>query len=109
MQGFESESFSIGGDHSQKVKAPPIENDYGSKDCVNLPSSTAVSRLKPFREKAQRKWLLSGSLIFMYKTFYFVICVKVVHEIYRSYLVNLLLGKSIFLFEVAVKRGMHDI
>jgi hypothetical protein len=46
MQGFESESFSIGGDHSQKVKAPPIENDYGSKDCVNLPSSTAVSRLK---------------------------------------------------------------
>ena len=43
MQDFESESFVMGGDHSQKVKAPPITNDYGSKDCVNLPSSTAVS------------------------------------------------------------------
>jgi glycosyltransferase involved in cell wall biosynthesis len=46
MQDFESESFVMGGDHSQKVKAPPITNDYGSKDCVNLPSSTA-SRMKP--------------------------------------------------------------
>ncbi|MEI8366059.1 MAG: hypothetical protein WCF65_06545 [Parachlamydiaceae bacterium] len=45
MQGFESESIVIGGDHSQMVKAPPIRNDYGSKNCVNLSSSTAVSRL----------------------------------------------------------------
>ncbi len=34
----------MGADHSQKVKAPPIRSDYGSKDCVNLSSSTAVSR-----------------------------------------------------------------
>jgi hypothetical protein len=27
------------------VKAPPIRSDYGSKDCVNLSSSTAVSRI----------------------------------------------------------------
>jgi hypothetical protein len=41
----------MGGDHSQKVKAPPITNDYGSKDCVNLPSSTTVSRFSPPTEK----------------------------------------------------------
>ena len=46
MQNFESESLPLGPDHSQKVKAAPIESDYGSKDCVNLLSSTAVSRLK---------------------------------------------------------------
>jgi hypothetical protein len=45
MQDLESESFSIRGDHSQMVKAPPIENDYGSRDCVNLLPSTAVSRI----------------------------------------------------------------
>jgi 23S rRNA G2069 N7-methylase RlmK/C1962 C5-methylase RlmI len=44
MQDFELESLLIGGDHSQKVKAPPIRSDYSSKDCVNLSSSTAVSR-----------------------------------------------------------------
>ena len=47
MQDFELESFSMGGDHSQKVKAAPIERDYGSKDCVNLWSSTAVFRFSP--------------------------------------------------------------
>jgi len=47
MQNFESESFAMGGDHSQKVKATPIANDYGSKGCVNLPPSTAVSRFNP--------------------------------------------------------------
>ena len=36
MQDFELESFSMGADHSQKVKAGPIEKDYGSKDCVTL-------------------------------------------------------------------------
>jgi hypothetical protein len=46
MQDFELESFLMGGNHSQKMKAPPIRSDYGSKDCVNLSSSTAVSRLK---------------------------------------------------------------
>ena len=67
MQDFDSESLLMGGDHSQKVKAPPIKSDYGSKDCVNLSSSTAVSRLKhrcanlslfcfslPFIKKADR-------------------------------------------------------
>ena len=46
MQNFELESLLTGGEHSQKVKAPPVESDYGSKDCVNFPSSTAVFRLK---------------------------------------------------------------
>ena len=32
MQDFELESFSMGADHSQMVKAAPFENDYGSKD-----------------------------------------------------------------------------
>ena len=45
MQDFELEPFEMGADHSQKVKAPTISNGYGSKDCVNLPPSTAVSRL----------------------------------------------------------------
>ena len=45
MQDLELESFLIGADHSQKVKAAPIKNDYGSRDCVNLSPSTAVSRL----------------------------------------------------------------
>ena len=45
MQDFDSESLSIGVEHSQKVKATSVGNDYGSKDCVNLPSSTAVSRI----------------------------------------------------------------
>jgi 2-oxoglutarate dehydrogenase E1 component len=47
MQYFELGSLLMGGDHSQKVKAPPIRSDYGSKDCVNLSSSTAVARLNP--------------------------------------------------------------
>lgn len=45
MQDFKSESFEVVGDHSQKVKAPTTSSDYGLKDWVNLPSSTAVSRL----------------------------------------------------------------
>ena len=45
MQDFELESLPMGVDHSQKVKATPIGSDYSSKDCVNLLSSTAVSRL----------------------------------------------------------------
>jgi len=32
MQDFESGSFAMGVDHSQKVKVTPIANDYGSKD-----------------------------------------------------------------------------
>ena len=45
MQDFELESLRMGTDHSQMVKATPTGSDYGSKDCVNLLSSTAVSRL----------------------------------------------------------------
>ncbi len=45
MQDFELESLTIGGEHSQKVKAPSIVSDYGSKDCVNFSPSTAVSRM----------------------------------------------------------------
>jgi hypothetical protein len=48
MQGFELESLSIGVDHSQKVKATLIGSDYSSKDCVNLPPSTVVSRIIDF-------------------------------------------------------------
>ncbi len=45
MQDFESESFSNGGEHSQTVKAPPIESGAGSKDCVDSTSPTAVLRI----------------------------------------------------------------
>ena len=45
MLNFDLESLVIGGDHSQEVKAPPITSDYGSKDCINLSSSTAVFRI----------------------------------------------------------------
>lgn len=45
MHDFELESFAVGGTHSQKVKLPPAAGDYHSKDCVNLSSSTAVSRI----------------------------------------------------------------
>jgi uncharacterized protein len=51
MQDFELESLSMGVDHSQKVKATPIESDYSSKDCVNLSSSTAFSRFKDLNMK----------------------------------------------------------
>ena len=44
-QGFGPESFKSGGSHSQLVKGPPLLNDSGPKDCVNLPSPTAVSRM----------------------------------------------------------------
>ena len=46
MQDFDLESLLMGADHSLWVKAAPIESDYGSKGCVNLPSSIAVSRVK---------------------------------------------------------------
>jgi hypothetical protein len=48
MQDFELESLAVAGDHSQMVKAPATASDYGSKDCVNLSPSTAVSRLMLF-------------------------------------------------------------
>jgi hypothetical protein len=48
MQGFDLESLLMS-DRSQKVKAPPIRRDYGSKNCVNLLSSTAVSRFKKLK------------------------------------------------------------
>ncbi len=46
MQDFDLKSLLIGGAHSQMVKGPPNGSDSGSKDCVNLPSPTAVFRLK---------------------------------------------------------------
>ncbi len=48
VQDLESKSLLMGAEHSQKVKAAPIKSDYGSKDCVNLLPSTAVSRLKAY-------------------------------------------------------------
>jgi hypothetical protein len=51
MQGFELGSLLMGGNHSQKAKTATIRSDYGSKDCVNLSSSTAVSSLNPQRIK----------------------------------------------------------
>ena len=51
MQDFESESLTIGVEHSQKVKATPSVSDYGSKDCAFCPDPTAVSRIIP------REWL----------------------------------------------------
>ncbi len=45
MQDFDPQSLLMGAEHSQKVKAAPIKSDCGSKDCVDLAPSTAVSRL----------------------------------------------------------------
>jgi len=54
MQDFESESLLMRGDHSQKVKAPRIKGGSGSKDCVDLSSSTAESRfMDRFLEQGQ--------------------------------------------------------
>ena len=49
MQDIELETLPTGADHSQMVKAAPVGSDYGSKDCVTLLSSTAVSRIIGFR------------------------------------------------------------
>ncbi len=46
MQDLELESLCNGVGHSQRVLDHPIANDSGSRDCVKLPSPTAVSRLK---------------------------------------------------------------
>ncbi len=54
MQDFDSESFSMGIEHSQKVKAIPLENDSGLKDCVSRPDPIAVSR---FNDNPDRNWL----------------------------------------------------
>ncbi len=45
MQDLELESLCNGVGHSQMVKDHPIANDSGSRDCVKLPSPTAVSRI----------------------------------------------------------------
>jgi hypothetical protein len=47
MQDFEPESFERGDTHSRLVKGSLRSNDSGSKDCINLPSPTAVSRMIP--------------------------------------------------------------
>jgi len=60
MQDFESGSFAMGVDHSQKVKATPIANDYGSKDCVNLSPSIAVFRFNPKQNKDLEEGALSA-------------------------------------------------
>jgi hypothetical protein len=52
MEDFELESLLMGGDHSQKVKEPSIRSDSNSKDCVNLASSTAVSRIMRLCKKS---------------------------------------------------------
>jgi hypothetical protein len=53
MKDFDLQSLLIGGDHSQMVKAPPVRSGCGSKDCVNLSSSTAVSRFIMLSENSQ--------------------------------------------------------
>ncbi len=45
MQDLELESLCNGAGHSQVVKDHPIANDSGSRDCVKLPSPTAVFRI----------------------------------------------------------------
>ncbi len=45
MQDLELESLCNGVGHSQMVKDHPIANDSGSRDCVKLPSPTAVFRI----------------------------------------------------------------
>ncbi len=46
MQDFDSESLSMGAEHSQKGKAASIESDCGSKDWVDLAPSIAGFRFK---------------------------------------------------------------
>jgi len=66
MQDFELESLTSGGEHSQKVKAPPFVSDYSSKDCVNLPSSTVVSRFKfPHLNRSFLRMNMLLSLLFL--------------------------------------------
>lgn len=43
-QVFDSEPLLMVGGHSQRVKASNIKSVYGLKGCINLSSSTAVSR-----------------------------------------------------------------
>ncbi len=45
MQDFESELIPTEGHIPQVVKGPSVGIDSDSKDCVNLPLSTAVFRL----------------------------------------------------------------
>ena len=45
VQDFDAESHRAGDTHSQMVKGSPALCDYGSKDCINLPSPIAVSRI----------------------------------------------------------------
>ncbi len=45
MQDFELESLKTVDAHSQMVKGATVLSDSGSKDCVNLPSPTAVFRM----------------------------------------------------------------
>lgn len=49
-----SKSHLIEDDHTQAVKAPTSKGDPGSKDCVNVSSSTAVSK---FSVEAYLAWL----------------------------------------------------
>ncbi len=51
MQDFEPESVPLGGDIPHVVKAPPNGTDSGSKDCITLPSPTAVFRVKEPSDK----------------------------------------------------------
>ena len=63
MQDFESESFRLGGEHSQKVKAPPNRSDYSSKDCVYRPDPIAVCRFKdPVSGRVEREAALNHRL-----------------------------------------------
>jgi len=65
MQEIELEPFDVVGDHSQMVKAPTISKGYGSKDCVNLPLSTAVSRIKFQRINRRYVMLLEVLIAFV--------------------------------------------
>jgi hypothetical protein len=66
MQDFELESLKTGGDHSPKVKAPTVLSDYGSKDCVNLTSSTAVSQLNQHSYRQLIRILCKNSELFFF-------------------------------------------
>ncbi|MEI8365458.1 MAG: hypothetical protein WCF65_03475 [Parachlamydiaceae bacterium] len=44
-QNPELKSFEVEGDHSHMVKASTTANNYGSRPCVNTPSSTAISNV----------------------------------------------------------------
>jgi hypothetical protein len=69
VQDFDSESLTIGVEHSQKVKVIPSTSDYGSKDCAFCPDPTAVSRILSICASCvDRRWMMNAATIYAIDT-----------------------------------------